>query len=440
MRKKPSFPYVITILVAALLLWMGLTITQAWRSPEHASTGTTVAPLCPNWRSTPVKVPGIDGAKTIAFQDSRLVALNGDGRVWSYYVEGAAACETRAVSLDPARFASKDGGVHGGMARLANSADYATGLTTDGTLVSWNPGAGSEACAAGLSGGACGAFIRRNVTGLSDVADSSSHLLLATKDGRVISAGMNDCGQLGRVEPNSPPAVASLGEVPGLRSIIAIASGKRSSLALDKDGKVWAWGSLSHPLVGSSTPNRPTLAAIYCDTWKNPFGLSEVADARPAVVTGLPPIAAISSFHGFDLALDRQGKVWGWGFNDCGQLGGNPAELVHTGGYQIAPAQIKGLPPIDAIAAGRRHALFLGRDGSVWATGDNEFAQLAMLGGFPSNASTCVSSTERGGVSGYSAEPLQIKGIPRAIAIAADEGHSAAIDTDGHVWIWGRYP
>jgi hypothetical protein len=56
------------LLMAALLLWMGLTITQAWGLPEHASTGTAATPLCPNWRSNPLKVPGINGAKTIAFQ------------------------------------------------------------------------------------------------------------------------------------------------------------------------------------------------------------------------------------------------------------------------------------------------------------------------------------------------------------------------------------
>ncbi|WP_422396054.1 hypothetical protein [Pseudomonas viridiflava] len=31
-------------------------------------------------------------------------------------------------------------------------------------------------------------------------------------------------------------------------------------------------------------------------------------------------------------------------------------------------------------------------------------------------------------------------GLPPAIAIAAGRDRSAAVDRDGHVWIWGRFP
>jgi alpha-tubulin suppressor-like RCC1 family protein len=436
MKRNTLFALAIT----ALLAWMGITITRGWHFSHEARAESAGGPQCPSWRSNPLKVPGINGAKTIAFQGSHLVALNGDGQVWSYYAEGGATCETRAVAMDPARYASKDGGAHGGMARLAGSADYAAGLTSDGTLVTWMPRGGYETCGAGMSADECSVFVKRNVNHVSDVADSGSHMLLVTNDGHVLSAGMNDCGQLGHTELNSPPLAGDLAAVPGLAGIVAVASGKRSSMALDQNGRVWTWGNLSHPLVGSSSPTRPTLDSLYCGTSHNPFNLSTTAETNPTVVPNLPPVAAISSFHGFDLALDHSGRVWGWGYNDCGQLGGDPGKLTRTAGFQAAPAPIAGLPPIRTMAAGRRHAVFVAVDGSVWAIGDNEDAQLAMLGGMPSNAPTCVSSTERGGVSGYSATPRRIEAIPSAIAVAADEGHSAAVDSDGHVWIWGQYP
>jgi alpha-tubulin suppressor-like RCC1 family protein len=84
--------------------------------------------------------------------------------------------------------------------------------------------------------------------------------------------------------------------------------------------------------------------------------------------------------------------------------------------------------------------VFLGIDGSVWAVGNNEFSQLATTTAAVADGKTCQSSTQAAGVAPHSAKPSRVQGIGPAIAVAADSGHSAAIDAAGHVWIWGRYP
>jgi len=211
-------------------------------------------------------------------------------------------------------------------------------------------------------------------------------------------------------------------------------------MALDRKGHVWTWGNLSHPLVASATPSQPVAVARLCGPFTNPYGLSEAPDGTPRMIDGLPTIVAIASYHAFDLALDQKGHVWGWGDNQCGQLGGDASAAMHIRGYQALPALITGMPPIKAMAAGRRHAIFLARDGSVWATGDNEFAQLGKLGGLPSNTYACSSSAGRGASDAYSELPQRVQGFGPAKAVAADAGRSAVIDADGHVWIWGRYP
>lgn len=395
---------------------------------------------CPDQRWTPVRAPGLENIRTIAFQGGYLVALDNRGQRWSYFVQHATSCETQAQAMDRVQQSANDVSAPDQMSRIVSSAEGGVGLTINGTLVTWRSVDGQPVCAAGLSGGDCRGFMQRTFIDISDVAQSASHLLMVTREGSVLSVGMNDCGQLGRTGRNSPPLALFVGPVPGLADVVAVAAGKRSSMALGRDGRVWAWGNLSHPLVGSSAPTQPTRDAPYCGPFHNPFGLSEAADNTPTVVAGLPLVAAISSFHGFDLALDQKGHVWGWGYNYCGQIGGDPRTLAHTGGFQASPSMIEGLPPVRAIAAGERHALFLGTDGSVWATGDNGFGQLAMRGGLPSNGNTCESSTRRAGADAYSEKPHRIEGIGAAIAIAADEGHSAAVDSDGHVWLWGRYP
>jgi alpha-tubulin suppressor-like RCC1 family protein len=326
---------------------------------------------------------------------------------------------------------------------IASAAYDGLGVTDNGDLVRWAPGEVTRHCDPGLYGGDCGATLFRLYDHGVKVAGSASHILLLTKDGKVASGGMNDCGQLGRTGYGSPPKDLPFAIVPGLPSIASVATGRRNSMALDNEGHVWTWGNLSHPGIASAAPSQPTANVHFCGGESNSYGLSEQANDHPSKMEGLPHIKAISSYHAFDLALDDEGKVWGWGNNECGQIGGDPVKAAQFGGYQPVPARISDLPSTQAIAAGRRHALFLAKDGSIWATGDNEFAQLGQIGnvgGLATRGPICVSSLERGGLAWYAERPQRVRGIGPAIAIAADDGHSAAVDIEGHVWIWGRYP
>jgi alpha-tubulin suppressor-like RCC1 family protein len=418
---------VVAIICAAFVGWAVITLMGAAHMPDVPGARVEVTqPHCADMRTTPFKVPGIEGAKAIAYQGGHLVALDGDGRLWSYFVEKAATCETQAGAVDPARAK---------MSSIASSTQ-ALGLTSAGSLVTWEPFEWHRLCPPGFTGGACGAFLQHRFDGLRGAAGSSSHLVLVTGEGRVLSGGMNDCGQTGRPDHLSTSDPLSIAAVPDLTDIVAVASGKRSSMALARDGRVWTWGSLSDPLISAWSPPLPTVDAVYCRGDSDADEPPGTSTSTPVVVSRLPPVAAIASFHGFDLALDKQGRVWGWGYNDCGQLsaGDLPTD------FQATPARIGGLPPISAIAAGARHSVFLGADGSVWAVGNNEFSQLAATTPTVSDGKTCQSSTQAVGVARHSEKPLRVQGFGPATAIAADSGHSAAIDTDGHVWIWGRYP
>lgn len=425
----------VTVVFALTLIGIGVVATPVGVAPGKVS-GATGVRHCPERRTAPVRVPGMEHAVAIAFQGNRLVALNVDGQLWSYDPSNSETCESvaRRIDVQPETFQGK--ATPPRLKAIAASNHDGIGVTSDGRLAVWNPENGHRACPDGGSAAACTVLLKKCIGGVAGVAGSASHVLVTLRNGNVMSTGMNDCGQLGRAEAGN----LSLGQIPSLIDVVAVATGKRNSMALDKHGRVWTWGNLSHPLIGSSTPFQPTADFLYCSGGNNPFGLSESPVVKPAIVDGLPYAKAIASFHGFDLVLDQKGHVWGWGNNDCGQVGGDPSELSHHGGYQPQPQIIAGLPAIKAIAAGRRHALFLGSDGDVWATGDNGFAELGRLEHFASNVRACVSSTELAQYDGYSEKPLRVNGFGRAIAIAAGEDRSAAVDVDGHVWLWGRYP
>ena len=73
------------------------------------------------------------------------------------------------------------------------------------------------------------------------------------------------------------------------------------------------------------------------------------------------------------MLLKQDGTVWATGGNEYGQLG--DGSTTSTNGFVKA---IDG--HAQAVAAGYAHSMVLGRDGSVWTTGDNTFGQLANNG------------------------------------------------------------
>lgn len=139
-------------------------------------------------------------------------------------------------------------------------------------------------------------------------------------------------------------------------------------------------------------------------------------------------VTAVAAGMSFSLALDQQGRVWGWGATNEKQLGPDYS------GVQFLPVPVAGLPdpgdnPVQAIAAGYAHALALMSDGTVYAWGDNNGCQLGI------------------GIRTESSPPVRVQGLPNAadnpvVAIDTFSGGSTslALLMDGSVWTWGCTP
>jgi alpha-tubulin suppressor-like RCC1 family protein len=124
---------------------------------------------------------------------------------------------------------------------------------------------------------------------------------------------------------------------------------------------------------------------------------------------------AIAAGGTFSLALKSDGTVWAWGSNSDGQIGDNTTAVE-----RLSPVQATGLTGVSAVAAGTSHALAVKSDGTVWAWGDGQWAQL----GEPGN-------TDR-------RAPIQVTAISNAVAVAAGSSHSLVLTSDGHVWSFGN--
>jgi alpha-tubulin suppressor-like RCC1 family protein len=115
-------------------------------------------------------------------------------------------------------------------------------------------------------------------------------------------------------------------------------------------------------------------------------------------------------------AIKTDGTLWSWGVNGDGQLGIN--DIVH----RSSPVQtIAGGTNWKLVSGGLYHTAAIKTDGTLWLWGRNQYGQLGV------NDRTSRSS------------PVQtIAGGTNWKQVSGGFYHTAAIKTDGTLWLWGR--
>ena len=172
----------------------------------------------------------------------------------------------------------------------------------------------------------------------------------------------------------------------------AISVGGGQTLALKKDGTLWAWGGNMWGELGlGDTGNRLT----------------------PTEVGSGSDWAAVSCGMDYTLALKKDGTLWASGLNDVGQLG-----LGDTGN-RLTPTEVGSGSDWAAVACGDDETVALRANGTLWSWGDNDAGQLG-VGSFDYDAHP----TPTGVGSGWA-------------AVAAGPDFIVAIKADGTLWAWG---
>ncbi|PKM87340.1 MAG: hypothetical protein CVU87_09780 [Firmicutes bacterium HGW-Firmicutes-12] len=132
------------------------------------------------------------------------------------------------------------------------------------------------------------------------------HDLLLKKDGTVWTQSFRDYWSEGLVGWNYSGAHynTDLRQVSGIDRIIDIDASTRYSLALREDGSVWTWGDLDKQR-----------SRIYDED----LGLLErsiyqTIDSVPVRIDGLSNIKEVAAGFNTGAALDNNGNVWDWGY------------------------------------------------------------------------------------------------------------------------------
>jgi len=259
--------------------------------------------------------------------------------------------------------------------------------------------------------------------------------------GKVWGWGYNLYGHLGdntTVTKKTPVAVY------GNKTFCYIGAGYRHTIAIDYQGKAWSWGWNSYGHLGDNTIiSRLTPVAIcgnktFCYIGVGQHHNSAIDHSGQAwtwgqnnkgqigdntIISRLTPVSIHGSKKTFchisveyyhSTAIDYRGKVWGWGYNNHGQLGNNSTTNLCT------PVAVYGNKTFCYISTGVYHTMAIDFRGKIWTWGFNQYGELG-------NNTTTQHLT-----------PIAICGNKTFCYISSGYYYSTAIDYQGKVWVWGQ--
>ena len=163
---------------------------------------------------------------------------------------------------------------------------------------------------------------------------------------KLFSFGSNSVGQLGlgnQISQSSPTQVGAG------TTWLNIAAGYMHSLATKDDGTLWAWGDGYFGCLGLNDNGAPKLS--------------------PTQVGALTNWLKVSAGYNFSLAIKNDGTLWSWGANGQSQLGlGNTVA-------RSSPVQVGSDTNWRLISAGRIHAIGTTSQ-YMYGWGYNQFGQV----------------------------------------------------------------
>lgn len=234
----------------------------------------------------PQTVPGVTDAVSVAAVGSSFLVTHGDGTVTAWGDKGLAEggrLQDRAGVRGPTRVNGVEGVVS-----VADGSLNVLALRSDGRVTGWGINLTQ------ILGDPHDSRMREidDVPGAVSVANPGGAAVVATGAGEVCAWGNNVHGLLG-VEPRGGQTPRPV-RVAGFENVVRVAGGHDFALALDSDGRVWAWGRAVSGMLGDGSTE-------------------QTAIATPALVPGLPPIQRVFASDSASYGIDHDGGLWAWG-------------------------------------------------------------------------------------------------------------------------------
>jgi alpha-tubulin suppressor-like RCC1 family protein len=269
-------------------------------------------------------------------------------------------------------------------------------------------------------------------------------------DGSAWGAGLNVNAQLGVGPPSNLEHSFLVLPTQSGAEFQQISIAAEHGLAVDRQGHAWAWGLNTNGELGLGFPSGvndprttpiqvPALEGVVAVAAGNNHSLAldqqgrvwgwgaqsfngwNVTRYSPGLIPALADVTVVQIAAGKDFSYvrDSTGHLWSWGDNLNGKLGVDPA----TTPSRSIPAPVNNIDSVTEVALGDSHVLALRSDQSVWSFGTNLNGQLGW--GTKDSASTPHWL------------PAEVQNLSGVIHVAAGTAHSFAIREDHVLFAWG---
>ncbi len=250
---------------------------------------------------------------------------------------------------------------------------FSLGIATNGDLYSWGGNKYGQLGNNKTSTTATVLTPTKVASSIQKVSAGQNHCIALNSSGKLLTWGSATSGKLGNGSTSG--TVTSPTQLNVSTTFKEISAGYSHSIAIDKDGYLWSWGSASSGKLGNN--NTSTTVKV------------------PTKVPNMPSnikFTKISAGYDHNLAIDTNGNIWSWGANTKGQLGRgfkvanlnnlNTRRVTSRAGITITNTTVKvptqittGTKFID-ISCGYQYSMFIDENGNLYGCGLNDFGQL----------------------------------------------------------------
>lgn len=399
----------------------------------------------------PIKI--MDNVKLVSAGSNHAAALKNDGSLWTWGYNG----HWQLGYMTTGGFVNKPQKAMDNVKSVSVGGDNTAVIKTDNSL--WTFGRNLE----GQLGNGTRDYVDKPIKIMSDVKSvsvSSGHTAVIKNDGSLWTWGFNQNGQLG-----NGTFTSSYKPIKVMDNVAAVTNNSFETAAIKTDGSLWLWGGNSCNIIQDGrdgeaikkpfkvmeniasvdiVASHHVVVGLDGSLWNwgendgnqlgedlgdghtsTPIKVMEATNNAPSVAimplvsldSNITVISAgvkmISAKWGHTALVGNDGSLWLWGYNENGEIG-NDTEISN-----VVPVKV--MSDVKYASAGEQNTAVIKTDGSVWTFGNNTRGQLG--------------NGKIDKVNGFHYKPIKV--MENAKTVVSGYKYTAAIKTDGSLWVWG---